>query len=121
MNQYGVKQYVNSRAIAFGRQGVVVEHTNGRRETLPADIAIVALGTRSHKGAAEAIQVKYPNTWLVGNCKGQVALIGDAIHDAYRTVWLFEGDIQKKKTWLKKRERDAKLRMMPASHIMPTK
>lgn len=121
LDQYGVKQYVNSRAVAFDGQGVVIEHTDGRRETLPADTAIVALGTRSRKDAAEAIQTKYPNAWLIGDCKGQVALIGDAIHDAYRAVWLFEGDIQRKKAWLKKRERDAKFRKMLSSHIMPDK
>lgn len=121
LNQYGVKQYVNSKVVAFDELGVVIEHTDGRREMLPADTAIVALGTRSLKSAAEAIQAKYPKAWVVGDCRGQVALIGDAMHEAYRAVWLFEGDIQEKKKWLKKREKDAKFRTMLSSHIMPVK
>lgn len=121
LNQYGVKQYLNSKAVEFTEEGVVIEREGGRRETLPADTAIVALGTRGRKSAADAIKAKYPKAWIVGDCTGEVGLVGDAMHDAYEAVWQFEGDIKTKQAWLKKREKDAKFRTMLSSHIMPHK
>ena len=121
LNQYGVKQYLNSKVVEFTEAGVVIEREGGRCETLPADTAIVALGTRGRKSAADAIKAKYPKAWIVGDCTGEVGLVGDAMHDAYEAVWQFEGDIKKKQAWLKKREKDAKFRTMLSSRIMPHK
>lgn len=121
LDRYGVKQYVNSKVVEFTDAGVVIEREGGHRETLPADTAIVALGTRGLKNAAEAIKTKYPNAWIVGDCTGEVGLVGDAMHDAYEAVWLFEGDIKKKQAWLKKREKDARFRTKLSSYLMPHK
>jgi hypothetical protein len=85
MKKYGVRELTGTKVVAFTDEGVVVESAGGR-ETLPADTAIVALGTRGRKSAAEAIKTRYPQAVIVGDCTGDVGLVGDAIHDAYEAV-----------------------------------
>ena len=121
MKRYGVKQLTNSKCVEFTDAGVVIEKQNGSRETLPADTAIVALGTRSNLAAAEAIKAKYPKAVLVGDSTGDVGLVGDAIHDAYEAVWLFDGDVAAKQKYLKKRAKEEKFRLKLSSMIMTKK
>ena len=79
----------------------------------------MALGTRGRKSAAEAIKARYPQAVIVGDCTGDVGLVGDAIHDAYEAVWLMDGDRAEKEKILKKRAKVEKQRLMISSHLMP--
>ena len=118
MKKYGVRELTGTKVVAFTDEGVVVESAGGR-ETLPADTAIVALGTRGRKSAAEAIKARYPQAVIVGDCTGDVGLVGYAIHDAYEAVWLMDGDRAEKEKILKKRAKVEKQRLMISSHLMP--
>lgn len=119
MKKYGVRQMVNTKCVGFSDEGVVVEGPDGKQQTLPADTAIVALGTRGNSAAAVAIKNRYPNAFIVGDCTGEVGLVGDAMHDAYRAVWLMDGDRKEKLKYLKKRERVSATREKLASYLMP--
>ncbi|MBQ1733478.1 MAG: FAD-dependent oxidoreductase [Lachnospiraceae bacterium] len=121
LNQYKVVQRLKTKVVSFVDDGVVVETNDGRQETIPADTAIVAFGTRPQSAAAQAIKERYPQAVIVGDCTGEVGLVGDAIHDAYEAVWLFDGDISKKKKYLKKRKSQEKFKLMLSSYIMPHK
>ena len=121
LNQYKVIQRLKTKVVSFADDGVVVETNDGRQETIPADTAIVAFGTRPQSAAAQAIKERYPQAVIVGDCTGEVGLVGDAIHDAYEAVWLFDGDISKKKKYLKKRKSQEKFKLMLSSYIMPHK
>lgn len=121
LNQYKVVQRLKTKVVSFADDGVVVETNDGRQETIPADTAIVAFGTRPLSAAAQAIKDRYPQAVIVGDCTGEVGLVGDAIHDAYEAVWLFDGDISKKKKYLKKRKTQEKYKLMLSSYIMPHK
>lgn len=121
LNQYKVVQRLKTKVVSFADGGVVVETNDGRQETIPADTAIVAFGTRPQSAAAQAIKERYPQAVIVGDCTGEVGLVGDAIHDAYEAVWLFDGDISKKKKYLKKRKSQEKFKLMLSSYIMPHK
>ena len=119
MKKYGVRQLVNTKCVGFNENGVVVESQDGTQQMLPADTAIVALGTKSNSAAAIAIKNRYPNAFLVGDCTGEVALVGDAMHDAYRAVWLMDGDRKEKEKYLKRRDRTSAARQKLASYLMP--
>ena len=121
LNQYKVVQRLKTKVVSFADDGVVVETNDSRQETIPADTAIVAFGTRPLSAAAQAIKDRYPQAVIVGDCTGEVGLVGDAIHDAYEAVWLFDGDISKKKKYLKKRKTQEKYKLMLSSYIMPHK
>jgi 2,4-dienoyl-CoA reductase-like NADH-dependent reductase (Old Yellow Enzyme family)/thioredoxin reductase len=119
MKRYNVRQLVRSKVVAFTDEGIVIEKEDGTKETLQADTAIVALGTRSNNKAALAIKAKYPKAAVVGDCTGEVGLVGDAIHDAYEAVWLIDGDHAGKTKILKKRAKEEKSRLRLSSFIMP--
>ena len=121
LKQHKVTQRLKTKVVAFTEAGVVVEADGGGQETIPADTAIVAFGTRPLADAAREIKAKYPQAVIVGDCTGEVGLVGDAIHDAYEAVWLFDGDISKKEKYLRKRKTQEKFKLMLSSYIMPHK
>ncbi len=121
LNQHKVTKRLRTKVLEFTEAGVVVETTDGRKETIPADTFIVAFGTKPLASFANAIKEKYPQAVIVGDCSGEVGLVGDAIHDAYEAVWMFDGYVQKKQKYLKKRKSQEKLKLMLSSYLMPHK
>lgn len=121
LERFHVRQLTGSKVVELTDAGVVIEKKSGEKEVLLADTAIIAFGTRPNLSAAQAIQARYPTAVLIGDCTGQVGLIGDAMHDAYEAIWLMEGDLEKKKKYLKKKSKEERMRLKLSSFLMPQK
>jgi 2-enoate reductase len=66
-------------------KGAVVIHKDSRRETLPADTVIIAVGLESEQGIYRQIQGSLTNLYLIGDAR-EAKNIMNAIWDAYEVA-----------------------------------
>lgn len=85
IEEYHVRQMVNTKVLEFTAEGVVVENENGKM-TLPADTVIAAFGMRAESALANAIADKYTTARIVGDC-AEVGQIGAAVQGGYFAGW----------------------------------
>ena len=88
LDEYHVKQMVNTKVLRITEEGVEVENENGI-SVLPADTIISAFGMKSETKTVQEILARYPQTKVVGDC-GMVGQIGNAVRDGYFAGWSVE-------------------------------
>jgi 2-enoate reductase len=66
-------------------KGAVVIHKNSRKETLPADTVIIAVGLESDQGIYRQLQGNLANLYLIGDAR-EAKNIMNAIWDAYEVA-----------------------------------
>ncbi|HHX36785.1 MAG TPA: FAD-dependent oxidoreductase [Clostridiaceae bacterium] len=83
LEEYGVKQMVNTKVVAFEDDGVRVVDADGNESVVPADTIITAFGMKSNNELAEAIQKDYHlKTQVIGDCS-KIGKVGNAIRGGF--------------------------------------
>ena len=81
----GVDEVVNARALRVDRDGVVVETPEGERK-LPADSVVCAIGQRSRRAAADALLDAAPFVRVVGDAV-RPSNITNAVYEAWHAAY----------------------------------
>lgn len=83
LNEYGVKQLVNTRVVGFNENGVRVVGPDGAENELEADVIVTAFGMSANMNLPKAIQYKFPKkTTVIGDCHNP-AKAGNAIREGF--------------------------------------
>lgn len=90
LNEYGVKQLVNTKVVGIDDEGVVVEKEDGSRETLPADVIVSAFGMAPDMEFPNEILGAYPKkATVIGDCH-KPAKGGNAIREGFYAAMSIE-------------------------------
>nr|WP_288827575.1 FAD-dependent oxidoreductase [uncultured Clostridium sp.] len=73
----------NSSLIEVNAEGVVYTDAVGKKNTIPCDTAINALGMKVLKDEIEELFAVIPESYIIGDCSGKKMTIGNAVLDAF--------------------------------------
>jgi pyruvate/2-oxoglutarate dehydrogenase complex dihydrolipoamide dehydrogenase (E3) component len=62
------------------KEVIVLNRVSGKKETIPAEVMIIAMGSKSVNGLAEALEDEAPELFLIGDCKKPQRLL-EAIYE----------------------------------------
>ncbi|MBP1742982.1 MAG: NADH:flavin oxidoreductase [Deltaproteobacteria bacterium] len=80
-----VEVMTNSSLSEVTDKGAVVVHKDSRKETLPADTVVIAVGLESEQGIYRRLQGNLTNLYLIGDAR-EAKNIMNAIWDAYEVA-----------------------------------
>jgi 2,4-dienoyl-CoA reductase-like NADH-dependent reductase (Old Yellow Enzyme family)/thioredoxin reductase len=83
LKQNGVEQLVNTKVLAIADTGVKVATTDGEKD-IPADLVVLAIGSRSNSALAQELAKQFPVT-VVGDAQA-VGKALDGINAAYQAA-----------------------------------
>lgn len=83
-----VKILTGTRMIQ-GQEGGVIIEKDGKKETIPCDTFVIAVGYISNQNMEEQLQGKIDQVFTIGD-NVKPAKIIDAVHQGYHTVRLLE-------------------------------
>ena len=84
LGEKGVKVRVMTQAKAIGPEGVEVEF-NGRREILPADTVVLAIGVKANRELEESIKNLNVKIYTIGDCASPRKAL-EAIQEGFRAA-----------------------------------
>ena len=83
---YGVEQYPSHKVKEFRMDAVVCENKDGAEVTIPCDYIVLAMGARSNKFDAAALEAASIPVYSIGDAAGKAADISNAIRTGYDTA-----------------------------------
>jgi 2,4-dienoyl-CoA reductase-like NADH-dependent reductase (Old Yellow Enzyme family)/thioredoxin reductase len=79
LEEHGVNIMTDRKALEVVSEGVVVESSTGKKETVEADTIVWACGSRSEKGLYESIKDEVKEVHVIGDCV-KPGRIQEAVH-----------------------------------------
>ena len=84
--QAGVKDITGVLAHEVNDEGLVVKHTDGTLETIPADSIVLSMGVRPRQKIVDELKDIVPDTFVVGDCNSRAGNITSAVREAFFAV-----------------------------------
>ena len=84
--QAGVKDITGVLAHEVNDEGLVVKHTDGTLETIPADSIVLSMGVRPRQKIVDELKDIGPDTFVVGDCNSRAGNITSAVREAFFAV-----------------------------------
>lgn len=82
LKRYGVNVLVKTKVLEIKPDGIVVEKSDGAKETIPADTVVLALGARPYNPLKDELDNSGLDVRVIGDAK-KIALAFDAVHDGW--------------------------------------